>query len=178
MTKLEYFAFQFSHLTHYEQLQRVNDEVNKMEYVADEEDKDYWQDPEWTLENEAGDCEDLAILKYFTLRELGYPTSDMKLVYVEQLDGGAPHVVLLVGTFILDNLHTEVMSTMELAEVYVPVYSFDEHHYYEVRQYDIDSHRWRHILAGVSSNLSKWKKCLDEYYKSVEEAQIREENLL
>ncbi|MDR2743759.1 MAG: transglutaminase-like cysteine peptidase, partial [Desulfovibrio sp.] len=43
--------------------------------------EDYWEIPAEFLQR-SGDCEDYAIIKYFTLKELGIPPEDMRIVVV------------------------------------------------------------------------------------------------
>ncbi|HEY2925624.1 MAG TPA: transglutaminase-like cysteine peptidase [Albitalea sp.] len=96
---------------------------------------DYWASPLEMLEKGAGDCEDFAIAKYFSLVALGVPTQRLRLVYVRaQLGGpGGPvqaHMVLAyyatanAEPLILDNLITEVRSASRRADL-VPVFSFN-----------------------------------------------------
>jgi predicted transglutaminase-like cysteine proteinase len=49
---------------------------------------DYWATPMETLGRGAGDCEDFAIVKYFTLLLLGIPDEKLRLVYVQARIGG------------------------------------------------------------------------------------------
>ncbi len=61
---------------------------------------DYWATPLETLNKGAGDCEDYAVAKYFTLLALGIPPSRLRLTYVRAAmsrDGQitfVPHMVL------------------------------------------------------------------------------------
>lgn len=44
--------------------------------------EDYWATPVEALRKKgAGDCEDYALAKYFTLRELGVPASQLRITY-------------------------------------------------------------------------------------------------
>ncbi|MGB9802176.1 MAG: transglutaminase-like cysteine peptidase, partial [Arcobacter sp.] len=57
-------------------LKDVNDFFNKIKYQTDQSHwgkKDYWAAPFEFMGTGAGDCEDYAIAKYFTLRKLGVP---------------------------------------------------------------------------------------------------------
>ena len=64
-----------------DKLQQVNDFFNQVQFISDEihwQKKDYWATPIEFLSTNGGDCEDFALAKYFTLRELG--VSDKKLL--------------------------------------------------------------------------------------------------
>ncbi len=98
---------------------------------------DYWAIPEEFLRR-SGDCEDYCIVKYFTLRELGIPADDMRLVVVTETIRGTPHAVLLVfdgqEAFILDNL-TDAVRPMHRVRNYRPHFSLNE------------NGRWMHVKA-------------------------------
>ena len=49
---------------------------------------DYWASPLETLDKGAGDCEDYAIAKYFSLIAAGVPVARLRLVYVRATIGG------------------------------------------------------------------------------------------
>lgn len=59
---------------------------------------DYWSSPMETLQIKKGDCEDFAILKYYTLRELGVPADKMFVVAVGKDGGELDHATLMVNT--------------------------------------------------------------------------------
>ena len=82
---------------------------------------DYWATPEELHARGAGDCEDLAIAKYFALRAVGLPAKQLRLVYAQLLRGGVgdlwgPHMVLAYlpedavagDELILDNVLDEI----------------------------------------------------------------------
>jgi len=96
---------------------------------------DYWASPLETLEKGAGDCEDFAIAKYFSLVALGMPVPKLRLVYVRaQLGGpGGPvqaHMVLAyyaspnAEPLILDSLVGEVRPASRRPDL-SPVFSFN-----------------------------------------------------
>ena len=80
---------------------------------------DYWASPLEMLDKGAGDCEDFAIAKYFSLVALGMPIQKLRLVYVRAQIGGPggavqAHMVLAyyatpnAEPMILDNLISDV----------------------------------------------------------------------
>ena len=79
---------------------------------------DYWQTAEETLQikvkstgERVGDCEDIALLKYWILRALGCDDSKMYVAVVKNVDAEVAHAILLVNTgheyLVLDNFPSE-----------------------------------------------------------------------
>jgi predicted transglutaminase-like cysteine proteinase len=121
-----------------EQLRTVNRFLNDWQYIEDSDNygrRDYWASP---LEffRRSGDCEDYAIAKYVTLREIGFPAEQLRLVVVQDLQRDLAHAVLAVyegdQVYILDNLTTAVVPQERLTQ-YVPYYSINE------------TTRWAHV---------------------------------
>ena len=79
---------------------RVNQWVNHA--IAYEDDQqsfhrpDVWSDARSTLSRGAGDCEDIAILKYQALAALGVPRQDMYLTIARDTIRRADHALLVV----------------------------------------------------------------------------------
>lgn len=105
---------------------------------------DTWQTPKQTFERGAGDCEDIAIAKYFALRNSGVPASDLRLAYFT--NNGRPHVALLARGMLLD-----VKEKVLVAEE-APVYEFNEEGLYvKGETYPIDNmSKWKNVLEVVS----------------------------
>ncbi len=86
---------------------------------------DYWASPAQSLKGR-GDCEDYVLLKYESLRALGFSESAMRIVVVNDLLRGIGHAVLSVktsdGIFILDNQDDRVIRHDSITR-YAPVYS-------------------------------------------------------
>ena len=76
---------------------------------------EYWATPAEVMERKAGDCEDIAIAKYFTLKEAGMTDDQLKIVYGQicKEDTWVPHMVLMChswdGQIILDNVNNKIM---------------------------------------------------------------------
>ena len=92
-----------------EQLKAVNRYANSKDYVLDLGNygvEDYWAIPREFLYN-GGDCEDYAITKFFSLRWLGLPAEELRLVIVQDTNLRVPHAVLAVSRgadiYILDS---------------------------------------------------------------------------
>lgn len=89
---------------------------------------DYWASPTEFLEY-GGDCEDYAIIKYFTLRLLGFPADTMKIAMVYDIFSGTDHALLLVKynneNYVLDNKENLTTPSYYTAR-YKPHYIFNE----------------------------------------------------
>ena len=93
-----------SSLSDNDRLKKVNDFFNRQLRFGEDADiwnqPDYWATPMESLGQGAGDCEDFAIAKYFSLREAGVAPTKLRLIYVRASSGtagGAPsqaHMVL------------------------------------------------------------------------------------
>lgn len=119
-----------------QQLELVNRFVNQQ--LAWKEDSelwgvaDFWASPLQLFAKQAGDCEDLAMAKYFALVGLGLPESSLRLVYVRaQWQGRAQaHMVLAwypepnAEPWILDNLDPELKRVSQRPDLQ-PVFSFN-----------------------------------------------------
>jgi len=118
-----------------EQMDAVNRYANRKTYVLDIDNygvEDYWAVPREFLYNN-GDCEDYAITKLFSLRWLGFPIDDLRLVILQDTNLRIPHAVLAVADEgdikILDNQIQEVVSQHDIVH-YAPVYAINEHHWW------------------------------------------------
>ena len=123
-----------------ERLKRVNDFVNRQTLFGEDQaiwgQQDYWATPLETLGKGAGDCEDFAIYKYFSLREAGVARDKLRLIYVRARtgsDSSAPmqaHMVLAyyaqpeAEPLVLDNLLPDIRPASRRPDL-VPVFSFN-----------------------------------------------------
>jgi predicted transglutaminase-like cysteine proteinase len=120
-------------------LKAVNDFYNqRLAYMEDIDNwgqLDYWASPLESLGKGAGDCEDYAIGKYFTLTSLGVPHARLRMVYVRASIAGAPngfvaHMVLAyyptpeAEPLVLDNLQPAIRPAGERPDL-APVFSFN-----------------------------------------------------
>lgn len=117
----------------------VNQFFNRRVLFRDDADvwgeHDHWASPLEMLDKGAGDCEDYAIAKYFTLVATGMPASKLRLVYVRAQIGGPggpaqAHMVLAyyaapsAEPLILDNLIGDVRPASRRPDL-TPVFSFN-----------------------------------------------------
>lgn len=123
-----------------QKLKKLNDFINSRIEFADDLSifnySDYWATPLETIGHGRGDCEDIAIIKYFSLKNAGIPISKLRLVYVKaRLDGpgGArlqAHMVLAyyptpnAEPLVLDNLVPEILPASQRKDLQ-PVFSFN-----------------------------------------------------
>lgn len=117
-----------------EQLNVVNLFFNKqMRYEEDIDlwhQVDYWETPIEALWKGAGDCEDYAIAKYFSLRHLGVPSEKLRITYVKALSLNRAHMVLTYYSspeampLVLDSLIDTIKPASQRSDL-LPVYSFN-----------------------------------------------------
>ena len=113
------------------QLKAVNSFWNQWPYRTDPEvygKPDYWATPR-EFRSKSGDCEDFCIAKYFTLKEVGWRTEDMRIVVVMETIRRIGHAVLAVRLdgkiYILDVLSKNVLEH-SVVRNYVPQFSVNE----------------------------------------------------
>lgn len=91
-----------TNLREWEAVSAVNDWFNNnIAYERDPNrderpEKDYWQSLNETLLWEKGDCEDIAIAKYFTLLQMGIPRERMRIRGMIFVESNQSHMVLTV----------------------------------------------------------------------------------
>lgn len=117
------------------QLELVNAWVNRVPYRADKAvwgEHDYWAAPGEFLAN-GGDCEDYAIAKYYSLKDLGFPVEAMRIVVLNDKRRRQVHAVLVVTwqgeDLVLDSLDQRIRSWNEVRH-YHALYSFNEDAYW------------------------------------------------
>jgi predicted transglutaminase-like cysteine proteinase len=113
------------------QLDAVNRYMNRAAYITDPVNygvPDYWATPRQFFQKD-GDCEDYAIAKYMSLRELGWPVDALRIVVLLDENLKLPHAVLVVRmdgrTYVLDNQIEQVV-TDDRIHHYRPIYSINE----------------------------------------------------
>ncbi|WP_458775187.1 transglutaminase-like cysteine peptidase [Desulforhopalus sp. 52FAK] len=128
-TQMQHIKFK----NEFEELQHLNRIINSDVVYRDDythfHKKDFWADPETTLE-EGGDCEDIALLKAASLIRLKWPHSRMHLLvgYLTERGKAESHAVLLVENIkgeqlILRSITNEVVRPGHFQ--FVPIYAVD-----------------------------------------------------
>ncbi len=122
-----------------EQIKYVNNFWNQWPYKQDPtvyKKPDYWATPNEFKRN-SGDCEDYAIAKYFTLRSVGFPMEQLRIVVLKDTILNLAHAILAVyiddDIYVLDNLSKNVLSHTRIRN-YIPQYSVNE------------KNRWMHVM--------------------------------
>jgi predicted transglutaminase-like cysteine proteinase len=145
-------------------LRQVNDFYNRVPYFSDQEHwgvNDYWATPVEFIASWGGDCEDYAIAKYMTLKDLGIPAERLRITYVRATRIGETHMVLAyyptpaAEPWILDNLVDEIQPGSARSDL-VPVYSFN------------DEDLWLasgNTRKGGASTVRLWKELIEKMEK-------------
>jgi predicted transglutaminase-like cysteine proteinase len=152
-----------------ERLKRVNDFVNRQTLFGEDEaiwgQQDYWATPLESMGKGAGDCEDFAIFKYFSLREAGVARDKLRLTYVRAKtgsDSSAPtqaHMVLAyyaqpdAEPLVLDNLIGDIRPASRRPDL-VPVFSFNSEGVFS----GVSGQETK--LAAGTGRLSRWEDLL------------------
>jgi len=120
--------------TDQERLEVVNQFFNRqLRYQEDIDlwhEVDYWATPIQSLIKGAGDCEDYAIAKYFSLRRLGIPADKLRITYVKALRQNRAHMVLTYYSspdampLVLDSLIDAIKPASQRTDL-LPVYAFN-----------------------------------------------------
>ncbi|MDZ7813319.1 MAG: transglutaminase-like cysteine peptidase [Ideonella sp.] len=150
-----------------QQINAINEFYNRRVLFKDDIDNwgqtDYWSSPLELLQRGAGDCEDYAIAKYFTLTAMGVPHKKLRLVYVRAVMGGpggptVAHMVLAyypspdAEPLVLDNLITEVRPAGRRPDL-APVFSFNAEGLWE----GVSS---VNVAGNPADRLSRWREVL------------------
>ncbi len=126
------------------QIRAVNYRMNKAKYISDKTNwgrKDYWATPAEFMAN-FGDCEDYAIIKYLSLRNLGFREEELRVVAVKDLNLKVGHAVLVVfwkdpktgkkRSLLLDNQIKKVIDSRAVRH-YKPVFSINKDYWWRHR---------------------------------------------
>lgn len=110
--------------------QFFNDKLRYTEDIDAWDDVDYWATPIESLRKGEADCEDYAIAKYFTLRQLGISEDKLRITYVKALRYNRAHMVLTwyltpeAIPLVLDSLTNTISPATQRMDL-LPVYSFN-----------------------------------------------------
>lgn len=146
-----------------EKLEKVNSFFNKNTFFVNDMDlygvKDYWATPIEFLSRGAGDCEDYAIAKYFSLKMMGVTEEKLRIAYVKALQHNMFHMVMVYYShpaaepLILDNLIDTIMPASERKDL-LPIFTFNGAGLWLAHD------RGQGKLAGKSSRLTAWNDLL------------------
>ena len=145
-------------LEEYAKLSLVNDFFNQIPYDSDWDlwgKEDYWATPIEVLGIRGADCEDYAIAKYFSLRQLGVPAERLRITYVKAIELNQAHMVLAyypqaeAEPLILDNLVAQIRLAGERKDL-VPVYGFNGESLW------LAANKGQGSKVGGSSRIKRW----------------------
>jgi predicted transglutaminase-like cysteine proteinase len=145
-----------------EKLKRLNDFFNRNivfgEDVSIWNQSDYWATPIETIGRGQGDCEDFAIVKYYSLKLAGIPVNKMRLIYVKAQQGGGQRAHMVLAYYaspstepvVLDNLDPVIKPASKRPDL-VPVFSFNSQGIYAGVAGNAAA------STGGTSKLSRWE---------------------
>lgn len=145
-----------------EKLEKVNDFFNRVQFVSDIllwKEKDYWATPVEFLIQNAGDCEDFSIAKYFTLKKMGVDEAKLNMTYVKALELNQAHMVVTyyqtpdAEPLVLDNLIDDIKPASARDDL-MPVFSFNGVGLWLAKE------RGRGKLVGGSERFKQWMDLL------------------
>lgn len=155
-----------------DKLARINSFINQRIVFGSDDDiwnvSDYWSTPLETIGRGQGDCEDFAIIKYFSSKEAGIPLAKLRLVYAKAILNGPngpyqqAHMVLAyyptpnAEPLVLDNLINEIKPASQRADLF-PVFSFNSEGIYNVAA--------KTSKVGSTTQLSRWQDLLQRARK-------------
>jgi len=128
-----------------EKMEKVNDFFNQTPYASDKETwgvSDYWATRYEFIGKDRADCEDYVIAKYFTLKDLGVPTSKLFMTYAKSLRFKTAHMVLTYYAtprsvpLVLDNYNYKILPASQRDDL-VPIYSFSGDELFNAKQAQI-----------------------------------------
>ncbi|MFL1405065.1 transglutaminase-like cysteine peptidase [Marinobacter sp. M1N3S26] len=144
------------------QVELVNSFFNRTPFVSDLKhwnQEDYWATPVELLATNGADCEDFSIAKYLTLRALGIPDDQLRIVYVKALELNQAHMVLAwypspdADPLVLDNLINDIRPASRRTDL-EPVYSFNGEGLWRISGS-------RTKRSGTAEQLSHWRSLQD-----------------
>ena len=128
-----------------EKLEKVNDFFNQTPYASDKAtwgESDYWATRYEFIGKDRADCEDYVIAKYFTLKELGVPTSKLFMTYAKSIRYKTAHLVLTYYEtprsvpLVLDNYNYKILPASQRDDL-IPIYSFSGDELFNAKQAQI-----------------------------------------
>lgn len=148
-----------------EKLEKVNRFFNSRIRFASDMDvwgiQDYWATPIEFLCKGAGDCEDFAIAKYFTLKAMGVDDEKLRITYVKAIQYNIHHMVLTYYSepeaepLVLDNLVDSINPASKRTDL-MPIFGFNGSGLWLAKQ------RGQGKISGNSSRIKLWQDLLQK----------------
>jgi len=139
-------------------LQSTNQFFNQLRFTTDQKlwgESNYWATPIEFLGANAGDCEDFAVAKYFSLLSLGIADEKLRIIMVKALTLNQYHMVLayyetpVSEPLILDNIDGQIKLASARQDL-IPIYSFNG------KQLWLNNEKRQGVVAGKPSRLKRW----------------------
>lgn len=161
----EELIHQFRGITELDKLNMVNQFFNsRIRFARDTEiwgAEDYWATPIELLCKGAGDCEDFAIAKYFTLKAMGLSDDKLKITYVKAIRQNIHHMVLTyysnpeADPLVLDNIIDSINPATKRTDL-MPIFSFNGSGLWTAKL------RGQGKLSGNSSRIRLWQDLMQK----------------
>lgn len=148
-------------------IKNVNDFFNQLTYKTDQshwKQKDYWATPFEFMGSGAGDCEDYAIAKYFSLIKLGIPDDKLRITYVTYKKRNTSyeeaHMVLTyyhkagAEPVVLDNIDKTLQLGSSRTDL-SPIYSFNATGLWQAKN--------RGETRVGNNNLKSWQDLMNRF---------------
>ncbi len=152
-----------------DKLQKVNHFFNSRIRFANDLEvwgvEDYWATPVEFLGKGAGDCEDFAISKYFTLKAMGVSDEKLRITYVKAVQYNIHHMVLTyypepeAEPLVLDNLVDSINPASRRPDL-VPVFGFNGSGLWMAKQ------RGQGKTSGSPNRIRLWQDVLKKMSES------------
>jgi predicted transglutaminase-like cysteine proteinase len=127
------FLSEIEYMEPLQKIENVNAWFNKLPYKQDNwvyDQSDYWASVPEFLEY-SGDCEDFAIAKYLTLRQMGFEAENMWIALAYDIYSGTDHAFVIIQqdgeSYVMDN-RQNVIDAEKHSRRYRPHYLFNEQH--------------------------------------------------
>lgn len=131
---------------------------NQLRFTSDQKlwgVSNYWATPIEFIGANAGDCEDFALAKYFSLLAIGIEDDKLRIVMVKSLTLNQYHMVVAyykhptAEPLILDNIDGQIKEASKRKDL-IPVYSFNG------KKLWLNNEKRQGRVAGKPSRLKRW----------------------
>jgi len=142
----------------HDKLYNTNRFFNQLQFTTDQSlwgVSNYWATPVEFIGANAGDCEDFALAKYFSLLAVGVDDKKLRIVMVKSLTLNQYHMVVAYyehstsEPLILDNIDGNIKLANERKDL-IPIYSFNG------KQLWLNKAKSQGRVVGKPSRLKRW----------------------
>lgn len=119
----------------------INDAWNRrIKYLVEPEGRDHWQLPSETINLGTGDCEDLAIGKFFSVKWFTEREPELMVCRLREGERDTAHVVVIVDGWVLDNAAPNIVKLSARPDITPTTRSW---------QHDIHDPRFAYVMARM-----------------------------